>query len=44
MYCGSADFTNLEIFNGEHNLRLKVYEEGGKYTVRVAKRSLVSIV
>jgi len=44
MYCGSADFKNLELFNGERDLRLKVHKEGDKYSVQVVRRSLVSII
>jgi len=42
MYSGSDDFKDVGLFNGERNLRLEVYEEGGIYRVRVAKRPLVS--
>jgi len=44
MYSGSDDFQDVGLFNGDRNLRLKIHEEGGKFTVRVAKRSLVSDV
>ena len=48
VFKGSSDFKDVELFNGERNLYLKVKEEEieghrSNYKVKVAKRPLVSI-
>jgi len=43
-YKGTPDFKDLELFNMEKKMYLKVTEKDGKYGVQVAERPKVSVI